>query len=328
MPINQAIFENSFNAETLTVAINETKYKPHRIGALQLFQESGIWTTDLQIEAAHGVLNLLPNIQRGAPATIHKRGGRKMVKATTAHFVSRSTLYADSIQNRREFGGNAEMDAVRERNRILQEMRDNHDATLEHQRIGAIKGLVQDVNGQTLIDLYAAFEVTQQVKDMDLDSDATIIRRKCMDVKRAIEDVLGAMAYKGVHVLCSTSFFDQFTEHPAVTEAYKRWQDGEFARSDVRSGFQFADMTFEEYRGMDGEEFIGAGDAYALPLGVPDLFVSNFAPADYMETVNTEGLPYYAKAEMGPMGRFVSIESQCNPISLCTRPRSIVKLTA
>jgi hypothetical protein len=65
-----------------------------------------------------------------------------------------------------------------------------------------------------------------------------------------------------------------------------------------------------------------------VPSGVSDLFVTNYAPADYMETVNTNGLPYYAKQEVMRMDKGVEIESQSNPISICTRPRSIIKLTA
>jgi hypothetical protein len=47
-----------------------------------------------------------------------------------------------------------------------------------------------------------------------------------------------------------------------------------------------------------------------------------------METVNTIGLPYYAKQEELRMGKGIDLESQSNPISICTRPRAVIKLTA
>ena len=37
--------------------------------------------------------------------------------------------------------------------------------------------------------------------------------------------------------------------------------------------------------------------------GVPELFLSIFAPANYMETVSTLGLPYYAKRRVMPFNR-------------------------
>jgi hypothetical protein len=46
-----------------------------------------------------------------------------------------------------------------------------------------------------------------------------------------------------------------------------------------------------------------------------------------METVNTIGIPYYAKQEARRMNKGIDFEAQSNPINLCTRPRAIVKLT-
>jgi hypothetical protein len=99
-------------------------------------------------------------------------------------------------------------------------------------------------------------------------------------------------------------------------------------RQDVRSAFLFGGVLWEEYRGtVGGIDFITSGDAYLVPEGVPDLFVTHYGPADYVEAANTIGLPYYAKQELLQFGKGVDLEAQSNPISLCTRPRSVVKLT-
>ena len=85
---------------------------------------------------------------------------------------------------------------------------------------------------------------------------------------------------------------------------------------------------WREYRGsVGGISFIGDDDAYLVPTGIADMFITRFAPADYMETVNTMGLPYYAKQEPMRMNKGIELETQSNPISLCTRPDAIVKLT-
>ena len=63
-----------------------------------------------------------------------------------------------------------------------------------------------------------------------------------------------------------------------------------------------------------------------MPLGVPDLFITRFAPADYEETVNTMGLPRYMRQYMMPNGKGRHIEVESNPISLCTRPTALRKL--
>lgn len=59
---------------------------------------------------------------------------------------------------------------------------------------------------------------------------------------------------------------------------------------------------------------------------MPDFFITRFAPADYMETVNTDGLPYYTRVEPLPFGKGLEIESQSNPLHLPTRPKAIIKL--
>ena len=66
--------------------------------------------------------------------------------------------------------------------------------------------------------------------------------------------------------------------------------------------------------------------AFAVPEGVPDLFITRFAPGDYMETVNTNGLPYYASQEIMKHSKGVEMEAQSNPINLCTRPHAVVEL--
>ena len=58
----------------------------------------------------------------------------------------------------------------------------------------------------------------------------------------------------------------------------------------------------------------------------PALYTESFAPADYIETVNTLGLPRYAKAAVDPkFAKFVDIEAQMNPLPLCVRPATLAR---
>jgi hypothetical protein len=87
-------------------------------------------------------------------------------------------------------------------------------------------------------------------------------------------------------------------------------------------------VRFTEVRNTASTTWVEADCAYLVPLGIPDLFVTSFAPADFVETANTPGQPLYAKAELLSMGRGIRIESQSNPVSIVTRPRAVVKLVA
>lgn len=208
-------------------------------------------------------------------------------------------------------------------------MRAEHDVTREHLMIGAIKGKLIDADGTSVLeDFFDRFGITEESVNFALDVDATKVRIKCLEVKRHIEQALGAAMYTSIHALCGADFFDAFISHPDVEKAYERWQNGEFLRNDPRSGFRFGDIVWEEYRGKVGDvEFIDAETARIFPVGVNGLFRTYNAPADFMETVNTVGLPYYAKSEMEDFDRGIKLHTQGNPLMICTRPEALVEAT-
>lgn len=104
-------------------------------------------------------------------------------------------------------------------------------------------------------------------------------------------------------------------------------------RQDVPDVFQFGGATWERYKtgakatANFGAPYIAAAEARVVVKGVPDLFITRFAPADYEETVNTIGLPFYMKQEPKRFGKGRDIEVQMNAINLCTKPKTLRKLT-
>jgi phage terminase large subunit GpA-like protein len=67
-------------------------------------------------------------------------------------------------------------------------MRNKHAITLEHLRMGALKGVILDADGSMLLNLYEAFEITPKVVSFALATATTDVKKKCLDVKRYIED--------------------------------------------------------------------------------------------------------------------------------------------
>ena len=77
---------------------------------------------------------------------------------------------------------------------------------------------------------------------------------------------------------------------------------------------------------LTGTGFVDASKAYFFPVGVPGLFRQYNAPADFVETANTIGLPRYAKqAADQQFARWVMLHVQSNPLPICTRPRVLIK---
>ncbi|MDR6445588.1 hypothetical protein J2794_001679 [Paraburkholderia terricola] len=328
-----ALFNNdAFSLSSLSAAINEQPFVPSRLAALGLFEEQGITTTVVQIEKDGDTLALVPAGIRGSSASVVVGSKRQMLPFNTVHLPQRATIGADEIQNLRAFGSETELEALTTVvNRRLGKMRRQLDATHEFHRIGAIKGQILDADGKSVVvDLLKAFDIEQTVIDFELDKMAdTEIRTKCQLVLDAIEDALGNIPFTGARVLCGRKFWNALIVLKTVKETYLATAMAASLRGDTRDAFDIGGCTFERYRGRVGDVgYVADDEAHAVPEGVPDLFITRFAPADYVEAVNTTGLPYYAKQELMDFGKGVEIEAQSNPIHLCTRPKAVIRLTA
>jgi hypothetical protein len=212
-------------------------------------------------------------------------------------------------------------------NQRLGKLRGDLDVTIEYQRIGAVKGQVLDADGSVLLDLFTTFGVTQQEAIVQFGNDTAKILPKVTDAIRLSEDHLGGVPVSGYMALTGRGFWNAMMGNAEIRQTYLNWSSNEVLRRDNRAGFLWGDVNWSEYRGKVGNaSFVEDNFAYLVPLGVSDLFITRFAPADYVETVNTVGLPYYAKTEPMKFGKGVEIESQSNPINLCTRPRAVIKL--
>jgi hypothetical protein len=334
MPALDIFSGSAFSMVALTDAINKMPFVPGRIGQLGLFREQGVSTTAVMIEEREGALTLVETTSRGAPAVQHVPNKRKARSLTVPHVALEDTILADEVQNVRAFGSENQLEGVQAVvNQRLSEMASKMDATLEHLRVGAIKGQILDADGSAVIyDLFTEFGVSQHSEiDFDLDNATPApgaVKKKCHDIRRKIEDELGVVPYDHIHAMCGPDFFDDLITHPEVEKAYERWLDGAFLRQgQARGSFEYAGILFEEYRGRVGSvDFTDASKAYFFPVGVPGLFRQYNAPADFVETANTIGLPRYAKQAVDQQfARWVMLHVQSNPLPICTRPRVLIR---
>lgn len=268
------------------------------------------------------------------PMTANRTNKRKARSFVVPHVAIEDTILADEVQNLRAFGSDSNLEGIQQVVQFrLEEMSGKLDATLEHLRVGAIKGQILDADGvSVLYNLFDEFNVTQ-ISEIDFDLDnanpaAGAVKKKCHTIKRKIEDELGAQPYDHIHAICGSNFFDDLISHPEVEKAYDRYMDGLFLRQgQARGSFEYAGIVFEEYRGKVGTvDFTDADKVHFFPVGVPGLFRQYNAPADFVETVNTIGLPRYAKQAIDDeFGRWVKLHTQSNPLPICTRPRTLIK---
>jgi len=245
------------------------------------------------------------------------------------HLPERFTIKADEIQGIRAFGTRTELQAVQDVvNARLAKARRQLDATHEFQRMGALNGQILDADGKTvLLDLYDRFGVERQKLSMGLADAGTELRVKCGEALDMQEDALGSVTSTGSRAFCGKNFWNKLIVHKSVKETYLNSQQAAALRGDARESFEFGGIIWERYRGkVAGVSFVHDDKALLVPEGVPDLYISVFAPADYMETVNTQGIPYYSMIEPLPFNKGMAGEAQSNPLHLCTRPRAQVLL--
>jgi len=331
------IFNNdAFSVVELTQAINLVPNNYGRVTQLGLFNARPISTTTVAVEYKQGVLNLLQTGQRGAPAPVNQGGKRHLKTFTVPHIPLEDRVTADEIQNLRPFGAASVLETVQSKvNEKLIDMANKHYITWEWLRVGALNGMVLDADGSTILDLFTEFDVSEKVVDFDfVNAESGEVVASCKEVLRHIEDNLQGEVMTYVHALCSPEFFDGLVGHDDCQEAY-RTQEGNIAmRDDLRRGFRFQGIVFEEYRGQATDpggttrKFIAENGARFFPMGTQETFREFHAPADFIETVNTPGQPLYAKqARDERYNRWVELHTQSNHLPICHRPAVLVKGT-
>jgi hypothetical protein len=325
-----AIFEDdAFSVSSLTAAINDQEYLPGRISSLGLFREEGISTITVQIEKDGDTLALVPAGERGASGLVVGATKRQLIPFNTVHLPERFTIKADEIQGIRAFGSRTELQSVQDVvNKRLAKARRQLDATHEFQRMGALNGQVLDADGKTvLLDIYKTFGVQRKKLPMGLKDPNTDLRVQAGEALDMQEDALGSITRSGSRAFCGKNFWNELVSHNSVQKTYLNSMQAAALRGDARESFEFGGIVWERYRGkIAGVSFIHDDKALLIPEGVPDLYISSFAPADYMETVNTQGIPYYSKIEPLPFNKGVAGEAQSNPLHMCTRPLAQILL--
>jgi hypothetical protein len=334
MPAPNVHIGDPFTLESLTAAVNTIPYRPGQISARGIFEEDSVSTTMISVELRDGKLGLVEPSNRGGPGETTGDEDRKKVPVEVPHYQRNDSILADEVQNVREFGTETSLEMLTGRvNRKAQRHGADLTMTLEHQRVGAIKGIVTSKSGGVLLNCYNAFSIAVPAAiSLELDVDSTLVTSLWQDVVYSIEDSLDE-AYTGLHVFTGRDLHKAMWQHKSVRETFLYGNGAVVLRQDVPDVFDFGGATWERYKtGAKatadlGSPYIAADEGRVVPLGVPDLFITRFAPADYNETVNTPGLPFYSRAVEKTNGKGYDLEVQMNAISLCTRPGVLRKVT-
>lgn len=324
-----------YSLAEMTQAINLLPNLYTRLGQMGLFRFEGVTQRSVIIEQAEGILNLLPTVPLGGPATVANRDARFMRSFTVPWIPHDDSITPQDVQGVRGFGvADAADPLATVMERKLTRMRSKHAQTREFMEVNALKGVVRDGGGSTLYDYFSEFGLSRQQVDFALGTATTNVQAKIRDVLRKVETELKGETMTSVLALVSPEFFDKLISHAKVETAYQFFSSAgaQPLREDVRRRFPFAGIVFEEYNATvtlstgATETLIPAGEGIAFPLGTMDTFVTYGAPANLIETVNTLGVPMYARQLARQDGSAIDVKTEASILPVNKRPRLAVRL--
>lgn len=326
----------AFGVIPLTDAINNVKFVPGRIGQLGLFSTSSVATTSIGIESKGGILTLVAPSPRGGPGQTIEKSGRNLRMLAIPHFEINDAVMAEEVQGVRAFGSetNVEMlmEKIAERDVIHTQ---SLEATTEYARIGAIKGVVTYADGSTL-NLFSEFGVNQETEIAFniANMKEGAFREKCSKIYRQVAGILEGIPFSGIHAFCGDGFFDDLLKNEEIRATYLASEEAKELRAGyINNGqtgsfgtFTFGGIVWENYRGYVGNtSFIDTDKCHLFPTGAPGLFRTVYAPADYIETVNTKGRRFYQKQYPMQNDKGINLDTQMNELNYCTRPKVLLK---
>ena len=323
-----------FDCTEMTGAVNKLPALPVHFRGL--FEVKGVKTTTVSLDIKKGRIVLIGDSERNtAPESLAGRGAkREWMHLSCAHLAQMDTLAPEDLQDVRAFGSIEPVSAAEVYNDKMQQLKDNLTATMEFHRLGAIKGVVLDADGTTVLqDIFKTFGVTKKMLPIlfpkTAADDANPILTSILNAKRHVEAAMGGTPFSHIECIIGSDAYDMLTSHKLVREHFERWLSHQqnFGDNDYRKrGFPYGGLTFVERSEVVGGQTMVAGKkGHVYPVG-PGIFKQYHAPADWMETVNTMGLEYYARMDVKEKSRGIDIEVQTNPLTLCTYPEALVEL--
>lgn len=305
------------------------------INELGIFGKESVSQHSITVESRAGTLGLITDKVRGERNNVNKDDTRVLRAFSIPHFPLDDYVTPQDVQGKRAYGS---PDAAETKDaaiaRKLARIRMNHAVTMEAARAYALtNGAVYAPNGTVVANYYTDFGVTRKEIDFVLGTTTTNLLAKSEEGIAHIQDnILTGEVVSDIVVLCSPAFFAKLIDHATVKEAYKYYTSTqEPLRNRLGSGlyrrFVHGSVTYIEYRGSyNGSALIPSGDAYMMPNGTSDMFISYFSPANKFSHVNTLGEEAYAFTYNDPKDEGILIQTESNHLHLLRRPQAVVRL--
>lgn len=328
-------FSNVFELQDYTPELLSIPNQWGLVNELGLFVPDSVSQHSVTVEATTGTLGIVGDKVRGERNNVSKDDLRTLYSYAIPHFPLDDAITPQDLQGKRAYGSPdmAETEAA-VMARKLERIRKSHAATLEVARCYALtNGAIYAPNSTVSGNYYTDFSITRKEIDFVLGTAGTEVNEKIEEGIAHIQDnILTGEVVTEMVAICSSTFFGKLIKHANIKDAYRYYSSTqEPLRSRLGTGlyrrFVHGGVTFIEYRGSyNGTALIPSGDAYLVPRGAGDTFVSYFSPANKMSHVNTLGEEAYAFTYRDPRDEGIVVQTESNHIHLLRRPNAVVRL--
>lgn len=327
-------FDKPFEVVDLTEELNLIPNTFGLINEMGLFRAESVSQHTITVEATSGTLSVIGDQVRGARNLVNKDDTRNIRAFSIPHFPLDDQITPQDLVGRRAYGSDQADTEAAVIARKLERIRRNHAVTMEAAKAYSITtGAIYAPNGTVTDSFYTSFGITRKEVDFVMGTSTTDLTAKIEEVIAHIQDNINSgEVVNSVTVICSPAFFAKLIAHATIKDAYKYYSSTqEPLRSRLGSGvyrrFSHGGIDFVEYRGSyNGSALIPSGDAYAVPMGTVDTFISYYSPANKLSLAGTLGLETYVFQYRDPKDEGILLQSESNQLHLVRRPQTVVRL--
>lgn len=328
--------DDIFSMTSMLPAVDRVGYVPGYLGSIPgLFDPAPVRTEAIWIESRGTEAALIQTSPRGGPPGSKVDEPRDARPFATKRLANKSRVTASELFQIRAFNSESELKQVAAevaRRQFL--LKRDMDLTFENWRLGAVQGLVTDADGSTIYNWATEFGQTIPAEvDFDLDNAnpaSGVLRKACTAAIRSITRGLKGLGGNSVRVyaICGDAFWDDLIAHPEVRATYLGYQAAAALRDPVAwESFNFANITFVNYRGTDDGSTVAVGTDKAkfFPAGA-GIFKWAMSPGEKFEHIGQLGQQFYSLIVPDKdRDMWADVEMYSYPLPVCTMPQALYR---
>jgi hypothetical protein len=330
-------FTNSFEVVDSTRELNTLPQTWTLLSDSGLFKDEFLSQNVVTFQETKGSIAIVKDQIRGSKPQTTSNDLRKIHSYSLTHHPLTDALYPDDIAGKSAYDDlNSADTEAKALLRKMQKIQKSFDVTKEIARFQTITtGAAWAPNGTVVANYYTDFGFTRNEVDYVFGTSTTDIAAKCEAIIRGFQDsATDGVIINSVTAYCSPVFFAKLINHARVQTAYTYFTSttGQNVLRERAGGmglyrrFTYANINFVEVPTvLAGQALIPSGDAYFIAESDDDSFVTVYGPANRFGLVNTIAMPQYLWQFRDPRGTEITLEAECNMLSLLKRPNFVAR---